>query len=501
MGRHSASYLAAQQPDSGSTTLSAAAYVGRVGAVALALGVGAVLAGGAGIANAEGTTDGGAGDASSTETSSDAPSGGSDDTDAPSAAADAPKTQVGNGSPGSLTDLTDLVASIPRQITTVLTPTVLTPTALSPRTSSDASNTPLLRPRASATKNRTAAAVSTPQADAIQTSSVLDTPDTAILRPLADAIAPVAEPVRAALTTITTVTVPVADLLPIQDLTSAGSGGTDGIGTVVNQVLATIGVAPGSGSTGGLPLPPITELEGLLQLVRRELEQFTALVGPPAPPASSVTIPTNPVHSTSATVPAPTDEAATPYGDIGKWMLQDGKISNYGGLQKDGKTVLEAVNVIIVDPNSTSPEAAATKLNSAMSAGGFPAQFIHSTGFTGVIDDITYSQQPTTFLTGYSDNFFVFPNNHGRIFGPDPVETSSGYVWTGAFSTEEFVFDKIIPLHGYVSSDMARNALALGLIASGKATYGGMVPLNNAYNTADTTTGDHDGYAVVLILT
>jgi hypothetical protein len=38
------------------------------------------------------------------------------------------------------------------------------------------------------------------------------------------------------------------------------------------------------------------------------------------------------------------------------------------------------------------------------------------------------------------------------------------------------------------------------LIASGQATYGGMVPLHNAYNTDSTTTGDHDGYAVVVIL-
>ena len=38
------------------------------------------------------------------------------------------------------------------------------------------------------------------------------------------------------------------------------------------------------------------------------------------------------------------------------------------------------------------------------------------------------------------------------------------------------------------------------LILSGRATYGGMVPLDNSYNTATTTTGDHDGYAVVLVL-
>lgn len=182
-------------------------------------------------------------------------------------------------------------------------------------------------------------------------------------------------------------------------------------------------------------------------------------------------------------------------------MLQpNGQISNYGGLPSGGKTVLEPVNVIIVDPTSSSAAQSAAKLNTAMFWSGFPAQPIHSTGFQGRIDDVTYGQEPTGPLLGYSDAFFLLTNNHGRIFGPDPVETSTGYVWSGAFSTEAFVFYQFLPRHAYVSSTIARNALAMSLIASGRATYGGMVPLENAYTTADTTTGDHDGYAVVVIL-
>ena len=58
MGRHSLSYIAAQQRRAtGSTPPSAATYVGRIGALAFALGVGAAVAGGAGIAHADGTTD------------------------------------------------------------------------------------------------------------------------------------------------------------------------------------------------------------------------------------------------------------------------------------------------------------------------------------------------------------------------------------------------------------------------------------------------------------
>ena len=52
-----------------------------------------------------------------------------------------------------------------------------------------------------------------------------------------------------------------------------------------------------------------------------------------------------------------------------------------------------------------------------------------------------------------------------------------------------------------MSSNAARDALVRQLVASGQATYGGLVPLENAYNTPTTTTGDHDGFAVVLVLT
>ena len=38
------------------------------------------------------------------------------------------------------------------------------------------------------------------------------------------------------------------------------------------------------------------------------------------------------------------------------------------------------------------------------------------------------------------------------------------------------------------------------LILSGQATFVAMAPLDNAVNTATTTTGDHDGYAVILQL-
>jgi hypothetical protein len=208
------------------------------------------------------------------------------------------------------------------------------------------------------------------------------------------------------------------------------------------------------------------------------------------------------VATDEAAVPTPADQAPTDYGDIGKWMLgPNGQIADYGGVPHQGKTVLETVNVIIVDPTSKNAWEAAWRLNAAMRRAGFPPRLIHSTGFRGLIDARRYRQQPQGFFVGYSDNSFLLPNNHGRIFGPAPVETSSGYVWSGSFSTEKWAWVKGLPRHVYVSSDQARTALAAQLVAGGRARLGGMAALGNSYESETTTTGDHDGYAVVVILT
>jgi PE family len=253
------------------------------------------------------------------------------------------------------------------------------------------------------------------------------------------------------------------------------------------------------GSTvGGAPAQSKPVLAGVHQLVGRELEQIS--LNKAALEAGSAQAAGNP--ATASTDPTPADQATTEYGRIGKWMLEsDGEISTWGGQPYGGKTLLEPVNVIIVDPTSTSPQQATVRLNEAMFWSGFPAQPIHSGGFQGTIDGVTYGQRPVLPLLGYSDNFFLLDNDHGRIFGPDPMETSAGYVWTGSFSTEEFAIYDSLPAHAYVSSNTARTALAMRLIMSGQATYGGMVPLDNSYETDSTfTTGDHDGYAVVLVL-
>lgn len=237
------------------------------------------------------------------------------------------------------------------------------------------------------------------------------------------------------------------------------------------------------------PRTPTPELLDMALTVRPKLGSERTHLSP----AAAVT-------TLAPAVPSPTDSVATEYGQIGTWMLEpNGQISDYGGQLEDGKKLLEPVNVILVDENSRTRWMARWRLDTAMRKAGFPAQAIHSGGFRGLIDSKAYWQQPTGLL-GFSNNFFLLTNDHGRMFGPAPVKADRGYVWSGAFSTEEWGTYNGRPAHLYVSSNAARNALATALLASGQATDGGRIALGNAYNTDTTTTGDHDGDAVVLIL-
>ena len=202
---------------------------------------------------------------------------------------------------------------------------------------------------------------------------------------------------------------------------------------------------------------------------------------------------------TSNGYPAATDTVATPYGAIGEWMIKsNGGVADYGGQKYQNKTLLEAINVIIVDPTSKSVTESKKKIDKAMTAAGFPVKFGHSGGFKGLISGAQYNQLPSTLFTAYSDNSFLTKNNHGRLFGPAAVNTG-GYVYSGGFSTEKLGIYNWIPAHLYVSSNAARNALAAGLVAKGQNQLPS-IDMTNAYNTAVTTVGDHDGKAAVVVL-
>ncbi|MVU77006.1 hypothetical protein GPX89_07065 [Nocardia sp. ET3-3] len=198
--------------------------------------------------------------------------------------------------------------------------------------------------------------------------------------------------------------------------------------------------------------------------------------------------------ASAASTPAPTDATATQYGSLGLWMLQsNGQIADWLGQQYQGKTMYEPIDVVFVDQTSTTAAAATTRLTDDLAAGGFPARFGHSTGYQGRIDGQLFAQQPADGGdSAFSDGSALETNDHGRVFGPAPLP-GGGFVWTAAFSRESVGFFT----HNYASFAQARADVRSGLLGSG-ATDLGTVALGNTANTATTTTGDHDGNAVVL---
>ncbi len=195
---------------------------------------------------------------------------------------------------------------------------------------------------------------------------------------------------------------------------------------------------------------------------------------------------------------APNEATSTPYGDIGKWMLgRTGKLADWPSSAYPFKTFYQPINVIIIDSTSTTAAASAQKLTAALSAAGFPPQPIHSTGYRGAIDGVVYGQQPTGPQEAFSNANWLLVNDHGRVFGPAPDAAGTGFVWTASFSREAPGLYYLTPTHIYVSFDKARDAVRKGLVGSG-ATDLGLVDLDNTLAGRTTTTGDHDGYAVVI---
>ena len=236
------------------------------------------------------------------------------------------------------------------------------------------------------------------------------------------------------------------------------------------------------------------------------------------PSATAVLISGAPAAAAVAAPPLdPKSTVATPYGQLGQWMINSqnqiadwlGKpqpVSNTTGAATPcpctPKTILEGINIVLVDTASTDPTQAERNLNAWMRQGGFGSSVLSSTGYQGQLGASTYGQQPTgpsvTAALGaaFRDSFFLFANSHGRVFGPYPNPDGPGYVWTASLSTENWKITDPLT-HGYQSFQEARNKLATGMV-NGGATDLGTVNLDNTYNVGGYSTGDANGYATVL---
>ena len=182
---------------------------------------------------------------------------------------------------------------------------------------------------------------------------------------------------------------------------------------------------------------------------------------------------------------------------IGRWMVaRDGTIAHWLGEIVDGKHLHEPINVIMIDEGATSADDAKRRLIAAAAAAGFPVRFGHSTGYHGVIAGTLYGQLPQGRDDAFSNRIFEESNNHGRIFGPHRFD-GGGYIFIAAFSREQVNFMHW-PAHRYESFNAARDGFARGLDEHSVFKAAGHVPLGNAVNDVQVTTGDHDGRAVLL---
>ena len=201
----------------------------------------------------------------------------------------------------------------------------------------------------------------------------------------------------------------------------------------------------------------------------------------------------------SPVIPLAAEAVASPPGlpAVGRWMIaRDGTIAHWLGVIVDGKHLHEPINVILIDEGAATPEDAKRRLTEAAAAAGFPVRFGHSTGYHGFIGGTLYGQLPQGHDDAFSNRIFEESNNHGRIFGPHRHD-GGGYVFIGAFSRER-VNPLHWPAHRYESFNAARDGFARGLDEHSSFKAAGHVPLGNAVNNAEVTTGDHDGRAVLL---
>ena len=206
---------------------------------------------------------------------------------------------------------------------------------------------------------------------------------------------------------------------------------TASVASAPTSLLAALGANPLSG-TGGSPLAPLSSnLTGALSLLRRDPSSPVppgSVIGLILPPTATPPLPSGTPTQTAGTASAPVGDTPSAddtihldgIGTVGKYMLQsDGTVSNYGGQKTaDGKTLDEPIDVIILDPNSTSEAESQAKVNKDMTMAGFGPQVGHSGGFKGTINGQTYNQQPSGPLMAYSDASALGQNDHGRLFGP-----------------------------------------------------------------------------------
>ena len=201
-----------------------------------------------------------------------------------------------------------------------------------------------------------------------------------------------------------------------------------------------------------------------------------------------------PVSQTLPTV----EQTHLPEGlQIGRWLLTGREVpANWLGQKFQGKMMREPINVILVDEVAATPDAAVQYLLESCEAIGYLSRPGHSSDYRGQIGNVIYSQLPQEENHAFSNAMYIFPNNHGRIFGPHFF--AGRYYFAGALSRESInLFSEV--RHVYASFEKAKQDFAVRMKAGGRYSVVGAVAMENVFLPSESmTSGDHDGTAVLL---
>ena len=201
-----------------------------------------------------------------------------------------------------------------------------------------------------------------------------------------------------------------------------------------------------------------------------------------------------PVSQTLPTV----EQTHLPEGlQIGRWLLTGREVpANWLGQKFQGKMMREPINVILVDEVAATPDAAVQYLLESCEAIGYLSRPGHSSDYRGQIGNVIYPQLPQEENHAFSNAMYIFPNNHGRIFGPHFF--AGYYYFSGALSREAInLFAEV--RHVYASFEMAKQDFAARMQASGRYFVVGAIAMENVFLPSESmTTGDHDGTALLL---
>ncbi len=182
---------------------------------------------------------------------------------------------------------------------------------------------------------------------------------------------------------------------------------------------------------------------------------------------------------------------------IGKWMIApSGRPADWIGIKYKGKEMREPINIVIIDVKSKTAEDSIARISGYCEKAGYKDRKGHSSGYSGYIGGSVCSQLPRENDHAFSNGPYELSNNHGRMFGP--YKSGGKFYFIGAFSREVVGRVGMGLTHKYGSFMKAQKDFVKQAARKTELKVVTEIFLDNAFSGGMLTTGDHDGYAVVL---